>query len=327
MDPSILVSTAGKALVEGTIRKMMKKSENIDETLGEDFKILGREMRVECPQSIQNYSVTFETKVSGLHLLPKKKKFNFGKVRRVTLRPIMSLQSIPDAISYVENGFEISLNKLERDIIYLLDIEYFIDDKKFIDSLVNRNVARESLDDETTEYWLVAQLKHLDVLKQNFGYIELKDLDFSVDVSVYNEIKMKVPSVFKKQLDIAVKILSKHHGGRGEQFKLLAQLRQLQHAQKEKYYGEIFDIIDEIQEIFSPYTFSSFVDVKKDFQYYDCERGKDFYETLPFPTWPKSMKVISRTDVNFNRPAVDGMLIFKKKDFLKEIGKIFGKGD
>jgi len=74
MDPSILVSTAGKALVEGTIRKMMKKSENIDETLGEDFKILGREMRVECPQSIQNYSVTFETKVSGLHLLPKKKR-------------------------------------------------------------------------------------------------------------------------------------------------------------------------------------------------------------------------------------------------------------
>jgi len=321
MDPSSLLSAAGKEIVTTTIKGMLKKSENIDKTLSEEFKILGKEMRIECPQSIQHYSVAFETK--GSRILPRKKKFNFGKVRRVSLRPIMSLQPITDAISYTENGFEINLKKLEQGTLYLLDIDYFIEDRRFIDALVNKNVAKESLGDETYEYWMVAQLKHLDVLKLEFRFIELKDLDFSVDVSVYNEIKMKVPSIFRKQLETAVKLLSKHHGGRDEQFKLLVQHQQLLRAQKEKYYGEIFEILEDIQEIFSPLTFGKFVDVQKDFYYFNCERGKDFYETLPFPTWPKSMKVISRTDINFNRPAADGLLMFKKRNLMDEIEKIF----
>lgn len=321
MDLSSLLGVAGREIVTATINEMLKKSKSIDKTLSEEFKIRGKEMRIECPQSIQHYSVVFETK--GSRILPKKKKFNFGKVRRVYLRPIMSLQPVYDAVSYTENGFEINLKKLEKDTLYLLDVDYFIEDRRFIDALVNRNVAKESVGDETKEYWMVAQLKHLDVLKQEFGYIELKDLDFGVDVSVYNEIKMKVPSIFRQQLEIAVKLLSKHHGSRDEQFKLLIQHQQLLHARKEKYYGKIFEILEEIQEIFSPLTFRRFVDVQKDFHYYSCERGKDFYETLPFPTWPKSMKVISRTDINFDRPAADGLLIFKKGDFMDELEKIF----
>lgn len=190
MDPSSLIGYVGKEVVTSTIKKMLKKSEHIDKTLSEDFKIHGKEMRIECPQSIQHYSVVFETK--GSRILPRKKKFNFGKVRRVSLRPIMSLQPITDAISYTENGFEINLKKLKQDTLYLLDIDYFIEDRRFIDALVNKNVAKESFGDETHEYWMVAQLKHLDVLKQEFGFIELKDLDFSVDVSVYNEIKMRL---------------------------------------------------------------------------------------------------------------------------------------
>jgi len=321
MDPSSLLGVAGREIVTATIKEMLKRSKSIDKTLSEEFKILGKEMRIECPQSIQHYSVVFETK--GSRILPKKKKFNFGKVRRVSLRPIMSLQPVSDAVSYTENGFEINLKKLEKDTLYLLDVDYFIEDRRFIDALVNRNVAKESVGEETKEYWMVAQLKHLDVLKQEFGYIELKDLDFGVDVSVYNEIKMKVPSIFSQQLETAVKLLSKHHGSRDEQFKLLVQHQQLLHARKEKYYGKIFEILEEIQEIFSPLTFRRFVDVQKDFHYYSCERGKDFYETLPFPTWPKSMKVISRTDINFDRPAADGLLIFKKGDFMDELEKIF----
>jgi len=137
MDPSSLLGVAGREIVTATIKEMLKRSKNIDKTLSEEFKIRGKEMRVECPQSIQHYSVVFETK--GSRILPKKKKFNFGKVRRVSLRPIMSLQPVSDAVSYTENGFEINLKKLEKDILYLLDVDYFIEDRRFIDALVNRN--------------------------------------------------------------------------------------------------------------------------------------------------------------------------------------------
>ena len=320
MDPSSIISAAGKEIVIAVIKEMLKRLKIIDETLSEEFKVLGKEMKIEYPQSIQHCSIAFKTK--GSRILPLKKKFNFGKVRRVSLRPLTSLQPVFDAVSYTDNGFEINLRKLEEDT-YLLDIDYFIEDRRFIDALVNRNVARESPGVETKEYWIVAQLKHLDVLKQEFGFIELKDLDFSIDISVYNEIKMRVPHIFRRQLEIAVKLLSKQYGGRDEQFKLLQQHKELLRARKEKYYGEIFEILEQIQEIFSPLTFRRFVDVQKDFHYHNCERGKDFYDTLPFPTWPKSMKVISRTDLNFNKPAADGLLIFKKRDFMNELKKIF----
>ena len=323
MDPiSSLLSYAGKEVVAKTVKEMLRKSKNIDKTLREEFKILGREMRIECPQSIQHYSITFKTKKS--RVFSKKQKFNFGKVRRVSLQPIISLQPITDAISYTENGFEINLKRLEQDTLYLLEIEYFIEDRRFIDALINKNVSRESFGDEQYEYWMVAQFKHLNVLKQEFGVIELKDIDFGVDVSVYNDIKMKVPSIFTKQLEVAAKLLSKHHGGRDEQFRLYWQL---QHLKRAKYSGEVFQILEQLQDLFLPLTFKRFVDVQKDFHFYDCERGQDFYETLPFPTWPKTMKVISRTDLNFDRPAADGLLVFKRKDFIKNLERIFNKSD
>jgi len=280
-------------------------------------------MRIECPQSIQHYSIAFETNRPSFLSLNKKKKFPFGKVRRVTLRPIISLQQIPDAVRRIDEGFEINLRKLQPDTTYILEADYFIENKQFIDSLVNKTISKESLGEEKKEYWIVAQLKHLDVLKQQFGYIEIKDIDFGINVSVCNELKMKIPSIFKQQLETAVNILSKAHGGRDETFKLLQLQRQLARAQRKKYFGEVFEILNNIQELFSSITFRNFVEVQKDFHYFDCMPGKDFYETLPFPTWPKSMMVISRTDLNFNNPVADGLLIFKKRSFLDELDKIF----
>jgi hypothetical protein len=35
------------------------------------------------------------------------------------------------------------------------------------------------------------------------------------------------------------------------------------------------------------------------------------------------MKVVSRTDLNFENPTADGNLIYKKDSFAEEIGKIF----
>ena len=70
MDPSSLLGIAGREIVTATIKEMLKRSKNINRTLGEDFKILGQDMRIDCPQSIQHYSVVFETK--SARIFPKK---------------------------------------------------------------------------------------------------------------------------------------------------------------------------------------------------------------------------------------------------------------
>ena len=79
-----------------------------------------------------------------------------------------------------------------------------------------------------------------------------------------------------------------------------------------------------MQTLFLPNKFSTFVNVKEDFSYYDCERGLNFYDKLPFPTWPRTMKVVSRTDLNLNKLTATGSLLYKKDDFLDKIKKILG---
>jgi len=317
VDPltSSIIAEGGKTIVGGVLKSIIKRSENIDKNIEEDFKVLGREMIIQCPESIQQYSLTFESKK---HLFSKKKKFRYGNVRRVNLRPFRSLQSLSKVIDYTNDGFEINTKYLNTGEIYLLEIEYKIEDKRFIENLVNKNVARDTPKTESDEYWMVAQLKHLKTLKQDFGYIELRDIDFGVDVSVHQDVKMKVPGIFRNKLETIMKLTKKV--GRSEKFRLYQQLLQ---QQQEEYGGKEFQILKDLQDIFIPMTFRHYVDVQKDFHYNDCERGRDFYDTLPFPTWPKSMKVISRTDLNFDRPAADGLLIYKRKNLIEDLEKIF----
>jgi len=308
--------TAGKEIVEKVIEESIKRSKMVDKGISNNFKIRGRDMLIKCPESIQQYSISFEPK--GGSIFHRKEKFEFGKVRRVTVRPILSLQSIPHAITILKNGFELDLKSLKSGEAHIMDIEYKIEDSRFIDSLVNRNVASETPKDDCTEYWMVAQLKHLKSLQQDFGYLELRDVDFGIDVAVHQDIKMKIPTIFRQRLETIVQLTRPK--GRSERFR---EYMRLVHQDKQKYSGKEFDILGNIQDLFFPPTFQKFVEVTKDFHYHTSERGSDFYETLPFPTWPKTMKVISRTDLDFEKPASDGLLIYKKRDFIKELEEIF----
>ena len=56
-----------------------------------------------------------------------------------------------------------------------------------------------------------AQLKHLDLTRQKYFNVNLRDLEFSVDVSVYQDINTKVPGIFRQQLEALVE-LSKRKG-------------------------------------------------------------------------------------------------------------------
>jgi len=62
--------------------------------------------------------------------------------------------------------------------------------------------------------------------------------------------------------------------------------------------------------------------VEQDFRYHDCFRGVDYY-AAPFPTWPKFMTVVTRTDLNLSKPAAEGFLEFNQKDFKTKINDIF----
>ena len=312
-------STAGKEIAERAVKSIVQKADSVEQMLRDDFRIEGQEMTVLCPEGVQKYSIAMEPKTS--HILPKSVKFSYGIPKRVELRQVMGLLNLSDAIETTTDGFKVKLNKLNPGELYILDVEYRMDDHRFLDALVDRTIPRDvphTPDESIRQYEMSAQLKHLSVIKQKYYNVNLRDVDFTVDIAVHQDVKTTVPGIFKQQLETLVEFSKKK--GRSEKFKLMMRHLQLQ---KQKYGGKELDILENLYEFFTPMRFRRFVDVQKDFHYSECMRGSDFYDTLPFPTWPKSMKIVSRTDLNLETPAAEGVLAYKHADFVSEIGKLF----
>ncbi|WP_309492716.1 hypothetical protein [Candidatus Hecatella orcuttiae] len=305
------------ALAEKGVGEIIKTASKIYETIKGSYKVLNQEIVVLCPESVQHFSIAFEA-TGGF--LSQKIKFPFGKPLRVRLRPLRSLQDLSEAIFLTEEGFEINTRGMQAEDTFLLDVDYRITDPKFVDALVQRNHARELPKDRESEYWMHAQLKHPKVFQTKYGRLDLRDVDFSVNVGISEDIKMSIPSAFRRELEAGVKLLMERDPHR-------KYMLGREHVKAMRARGKgksVIELLGDLQDLFFPRTFRKFVEVKKDFRYSECHRGSDFYETVPFPTWPKTMKVISRTDLGLERYAAEGILVYKKADFLEQVSKILG---
>lgn len=314
----IVLSSATKAFVEPTVRDMLKKAGLISEGIREDFKIEGEEFTILCPEGVQRHTIFFRINKS---LLRRKKKFK-GKVKSIKLKSLTPLMDITSkAVNITPEGFEISYKPLESGDLYLLEVEYEIDSHRFIDDLVKKDVSIEAPKENKKEYWMHAELKHLDIFKTTYGNIELKDLDFFVNVAVHQDVKTSIPKYFTHQIEIAVKWLESTN--RDEKLRLSLEHRRLKRGKKLPK-KETLEFLKELQDLFLSKNFKRFIDVMKDFNYHQCIRGVEYYN-LPFPTWPKFMTVISRTNLSYEQPVSEGLLVYKYVDFRKEVEKIFSK--
>ena len=311
-----LAGAAAKPLIQKAMEKMLKRADGIDKNITDAFQVSGREMTILCPESIQKYSLSIVAKESGF--FNKKARFELGKVRRTTIRAVAGLQPI-DAITTMDNGFELNLKKLKPGELYVLDAEYTLDDPNFIEALVNREVVNETPESDSTKYWMVAQLKHLESLKSQYGRIDLRDVDFNVNVGVHQDVNTKIPNGFKEQIETLAQLTKKK--GRGEKFNLFQKLLQIQNT---RFGGKEIELLSNIMEVFSPSVFRKFVNVTSDFHYSNCEKGTGVYD-YPFVMWPKFMKVTSRTDLGLNKPASNGELVYKRGEFMSELDRIFSK--
>lgn len=310
------ISEMTKQAVNRSMEKISNHSGKIDKGLTENFEVLGKEIIIQCPECIQKYSISLVAK--KIPRIFAKKEFKFGRVRRVSLRQLRSMQIIPDSITTDTEGFIVDMSTLQEGEEYLLDVEYEIPDKTFVDSLVDRRHAVEPRTEEEPEYWLAAQLKYPDVLQRSYGRVDIRDIDLSIDVAVHQTINMKVPKQFKDNLETIARLTKPR--GRDATFR---DYNKLIHLHKQRYSGKETDILASLQDYFLPSHFKGYVDVRNDFYYSSCERGIDWYDNLPFPTWPKFMTVTTRSDLTLEKCAANGALIYKKKNLIDEIEKLF----
>lgn len=310
-------TTAGKTLAEKGTEEIVKKTSKIYELLCGVYSPQNQEIVISCPENIQKYSIAFETKHG---VIPKKIKFQEGRPIRVNLRPIRSFTDLSSAITLLPDGFELNTQKMSEDDLFLLDIEYRITTPNFLEALVEKNRAKELPKDRENEYWMHAELKHPKVLKTKYGRLDLRDVDFTVDVGISEDINMVIPSSFKNELSSAKALLAEKNPhkkwGLG-----------LQHVHAKKARGKGKDLVKSLgnlQNMFFSSKFCKYIDVQKDFHYSECYRGSNYYDNVPIPTWPKSMKVISRTDLGLENFAAEGVVVYKRENFLEEVAKILG---
>jgi len=169
------------------IKKVFENIEKLIKSFTKEFKIEAQELKLIYPESTAEWSVVF--KIKGL--VGSKKEFSFPSLKSVTLT---------------------SFN-LEKDVYYILTVKFDIGDNVPPENLLYKKVQEDTLP-EYRKYWMEAQLKFVDFFEKQFNNVRLEDLNFLVDVNVYEDIETKVPSAFRKELEVIVKWMKETVGGK-----------------------------------------------------------------------------------------------------------------
>lgn len=316
-----LIDEKGKELAEKGTIEILKILQNIYGALAGHYKVLNQDIIIDCRGLSQEYRISFEAK-SGILKSPKV-RFPFGKPTRVNLTSVRGTGSLNSAVTLTPDGFEVRTDKMQEHDMFFLEVRYDGLEEKYIDSIVQRSHAVETVKERENEYWLHAALKHPEALKTRYGTLELRDLNLNIDVGIAQDVKTAIPPVFRSELEAAVTLLDETNPHNvivtGRNY-IGARKRR---ANKNK---SIKEVMSDVQELFFPSNFSKFVKVVgNDFSYRDCYQGKSFYDTLPFATVPKIMTVICGTDLNLDRFTSTDILVYNKYAFLDDFRKIFSK--
>ena len=297
------------------VRETVKSVEMVLDILSKTkgIETESKELFIRSPESIVSFSVAF--KINRPSLISKKINFSIPNIQRISLYSLVPYFPLPTFQMREESGFVLKLEDVPKEVKnLLLNVEYKIPSPRFIHDLIQTNVATETATDQDA-YWMHAALKHPAYLKKMYTNLEVRDIDFNVDVAIYKEIKSVVPKSVIKTLSLLRELSSTTDRNRA--IRLTHQLLAARRGSKDPY-----EIMSQAQSLFMPHSFRKFIEVSSPFRYYDAIIGPSFYDRT-MQILPKTMKVVSRTDLDLNNPAADGKMYYKKKSLYDDLSKLF----
>ncbi len=303
------------------LTQLLNTSKKIDKILTESkcFSIDSRSYSLKSLEGVMEYSVV---------LKPRNNNLRSGKhvFSNIDLRRI-SVVSAPDFLDQERSISTVVDNGLTKSFVLdprLLDAQSAAFNFKFeiecevepiTRDLVQRDHQIDVSTDESNTYWLSAEMKELGSVIPLLRRMNLSDIPFVMNVAVHQDIKTKFPTRRQRELDLIAKWA--HELDRNKKGLLSFEHLKLKRSKPEE--KDITKILVDLQAIFLPSQFCSFIDVSNDFYYSDCLRGADFYDQIPFKTFPKWMSIVCRTDISTEKPASQGELVYKKSKFQEAI--------
>lgn len=225
---------------------------------------------------------------------------------------------IRDNVKIEDSKLIIDLSPALKSELFSIEIAYKMDDD-FIKGLVRARSPRELLEDKV-KYELSAQLRNPEALQLNFSEIEIEEFPVHARVHIADQINTNVPNYMKKLIEVENEILSNDNPYGWKDIQLLHQEK----TRLKRKLGKrnIEERVKQMALLLEPSTFLNYVRVMEDFKLDNCN-GKDYYRSFGMLPLPRFMEVISRTDLNLDKPAAKGTLIYESKMFDDEIKNMF----
>jgi len=307
------------------LSRIFKITEKIDKILLNSgiFDIRYKDFLLKSLEDTFQYSLIVSPKAN----LKVQQRIPFTEMdlRRISIISSPGFSEESESVSRIEDattkGLIIYPDKLSSNALeFNFKFDIACEVEPIIRDLVRKDHQVEPSEEENT-YWLHAQIKELSYLESSLRKLDLLDIPFVINVAVHQDVKTKFPTRRQQELELIAKWA--HELNQEKKKRLTVEhLRLKSRRPREK---DITNLLSDLQAIFMPQRFKSFIDVLKDFYYSDCFQGADFYDQIPFRTFPKWMCIISRTNLSIEKPASEGELIYKKAIFQDAIEEAITK--
>jgi hypothetical protein len=294
-------------------------------------KIMGEKresLRVECMNGLGIYEATIHADNRFSKWVRSKLKhgtmeFDASGVYKITitcLSPVLKV--IRGNLNRVGEKLILDLKPALECDLFRIEIAHRMDDVDFLKGLVASRASPEPLRDRL-KYELSAQLRNPEGLQLGFSEVAIEEFPVTARVHIRKNLNLSVPNYLRKLFQVENQILDERNPY------ATTELRQLQHEKVRLLakLGKNTSLLEKIQELssfLSPSRFLNYIDVVnlEDFRLHKCEED-EFFMAFGALALPKTMAVISRTDLTFKKPAARGAFIYKSMQFGDDVAKLF----
>jgi hypothetical protein len=271
---------------------------------------------------------TEEMEITTLLSIPKgpkrwiknKIRLHYPGIKNISLKNLPQFTD-SNAIIMTNEGYYLDTGKLGDDEKFLLTIKHEAPCSLMRDliSVQNSNIPM-NYDGGIEEYWLSVALKKRDILDKAFSGFNIYGFENHFTINIHNSVATTIPQTFIKRLINISKFI--HTTDREEMHKIVFE-RLRQQKQKKKQEDERKIIMDLRNCFCTSSAFLKFLKIDRPFIYKEAYPGKNYYDKIPFDVFPKTMEVVSATNIDFDHPTSEGKLSFKKITFEDNIKTFF----
>jgi len=283
-------------------------------------------LAIDCMNDLGVYTTTInvESKFSKwVQKLGKiSKKFNPENVYGVKVYAIRPPSGIVnDAVYWMDNEIILDFNKVLDYDIFALEISYRMD-TEWLKRIIRSRHSPEPLED-AMKYNLSAQLKDPSSLVTGFSEVQIDEYPVTAMVHIQENIDMSIPTYIRQIAEVESEMLRDYDPRSGVKIMGLQQKR----AKLKKDLGKV-DLVTKLNEFsifLRPQKFVKYITQTPggDFRLHECKWGEILFRALGMVTLPKAMDIVERTDLNLDKPAASGSMIYESGKFSKDVKKFF----